>query len=89
MASLKALGDWLEERTGWRAAARSWLERTKLKDNDRFNALVRAAIYAVPRLKAKGAFVVDEAATLESIRTTLFDATIPAPKEDAEQLVLV
>jgi hypothetical protein len=71
------------------AAARSWLDRTKLKDNDRFSALVRAAIYAVPRLKAKGAFVVDEAATLESIRTTLFDATIPAPKEDAEQLVLV
>lgn len=71
------------------SAARKWLARTKLLDNERFTALVRGAIYAVPRTKSKGAFIVEEAGTLESIRATLFEAAIPAPKEDAEQLMLV
>jgi adenine-specific DNA methylase len=71
------------------AAARNWLERTKLNGNERFTSLVKAAINALPRVKSKGKYLVEESATLESIRATLFDNVIPAPKEDVEQLMLV
>lgn len=71
------------------AATRNWLDRTKMRDNERFTALVRAAINALPRVRSKGKYIVEESATLESIRATLFDDVISAPKEDAEQLMLV
>lgn len=72
-------------------AARAWLDRTGYGDDVRFHDLVYAAIHAVPRVRPKGEFARPEAATLESIRATLFD-DIPAPPDpDAdtrEQLAL-
>lgn len=64
------------------AAARSWLVRTGLADDPRFVDLVRAALYAVPRVKDKGEFARPEARVLDSLRATLFEQ-IPAPTEDA------
>jgi adenine-specific DNA methylase len=63
-------------------AARSWLARTGLADEPRFVDLVRAALYAVPRVKDKGEFARPEARILDSLRATLFEQ-IPAPAEDA------
>jgi hypothetical protein len=60
------------------AAARSWLTRTGLAEDPRFADLVRAALYAVPRVKEKGEFVRPEARVLDSLRATLFEQ-IPAP----------
>jgi hypothetical protein len=64
------------------AAARSWLARTGLADDPRFADLVRAALYAVPRVKDKGEFVRPEARVLDSLRATLFEQ-IPAPTDAA------
>jgi len=64
------------------AAARSWLARTGLAEDPRFADLVRAALYAVPRVKNKGDFARPEARVLDSLRATLFEQ-IPAPA-DAE-----
>ena len=64
------------------AAARSWLARTGLADEPRFVDLIRAALYAVPRVKDKGEFARPEARVLDSLRATLFEQ-IPAPAEDA------
>ena len=64
------------------AAARSWLARTGLADDPRFVDLVRAALYAVPRVKEKGEFARPEARVLDSLRATLFEQ-IPPPVEDA------
>lgn len=63
------------------AAARSWLARTGLGDDPRFADLVRAALYAVPRVKDKGEFARPEARVLDSLRATLFEQ-IPAPVEE-------
>ena len=60
------------------AAARSWLARTGLAEDPRFVDLVRAALYAVPRVKDKGEFARPEARVLDSLRATLFEQ-IPAP----------
>jgi hypothetical protein len=64
------------------AAARSWLARTGLADDPKFVDLVRAALYAVPRVKDNGEFARPEAQVLNSLRATLFEQ-IPAPAEDA------
>ena len=64
------------------AAARSWLARTGLADEPRFVDLVRAALYAVPRVKDKGEFARPEARVLDSLRATLFEQ-IPARGDDA------
>jgi adenine-specific DNA methylase len=70
------------------SGARAWLSRTRLGDNEKFKAVVAGAIKAIPRVKKNGVLVIPEAKTLELIRATLFE-TIPAPADDAEQLVLV
>jgi putative DNA methylase len=59
------------------AAARSWLARTGLAEDPKFADLVRAALYAVPRVKEKGEFARPEARVLDSLRATLFEQ-IPA-----------
>jgi adenine-specific DNA methylase len=64
------------------AAARSWLARTGLAEDPRFVDLVRAALYAVPRVKEKGEFARPEARVLDSLRATLFEQ-IPAPVDTA------
>src|SRR5262249_44262944 len=64
------------------AAARSWLARTGLAEDPRFVDLVRAALYAVPRVKEKGEFARPEALVLDSLRATLFEQ-IPAPVDAA------
>ena len=65
-------------------AARAWLDRTGFADDGRFRDLVHAAIHAVPRVKEKGGFARPEAATLDSLRATLFD-DIPAPPDPVEE----
>jgi putative DNA methylase len=63
------------------SASRSWLARTGKGDDERFGALVEAAIHAVPRTRDKdGDFTRPEARILESLRATLFD-WIAAPPE--------
>jgi adenine-specific DNA methylase len=62
------------------AAAKSWLARTGLTDDPRFADLVRAALYAVPRVKDKGEFARPETRILDSLRATLFEQ-IPAPAD--------
>jgi len=71
-------------------AAKAWLERTGREDDPRFEALVGAALRAVPRIKSGGDFVRPEARTLESIRQTLFPQIEPPPDPGipAEQLAL-
>jgi putative DNA methylase len=69
------------------AAARAWLKETGFEENQFFADLVRAAVYAIPRAKEKGMFVLPEAKTLESIRSTIFDE-IPAPPELLPDLLL-
>jgi adenine-specific DNA methylase len=73
------------------SAARAFLDRTGRGDNTRFEALVQAALHAVPRAKkADGSFFRTEATALEGIRQTLFPAIEPPaePTPPAEQLVL-
>ncbi len=73
------------------SAARVFLERTGRRDNQRFEALVQAAVHAVPRTKkADGSFFRAEATALEGIRQTLFPSIEPPaePTPPAEQLVL-
>jgi putative DNA methylase len=73
------------------AATRAFLERTARRDNPRFEALVEAAVHAVPRTKkADGSFFRTEATALEGIRQTLFQSIEPPvePTPPAEQLVL-
>lgn len=69
-------------------AARSWLNRTGLRDDQKFRDLVEAAMNAVPRVRTKGALVCPEAKTLDSLRAALFDE-IPAPADPAEVQVAV
>jgi adenine-specific DNA methylase len=66
------------------AAARSWLARTGLGDDPRFADLVRAALYAVPRVKEKGEFARPEARILDSLRATLFEQIPPPADADAD-----
>jgi adenine-specific DNA methylase len=63
------------------SASRAWLTRTGKGDDERFDALIEAAIHAVPRTRDKdGEFTRPEARILESLRATLFD-WIEAPVE--------
>jgi putative DNA methylase len=64
------------------AAARSWLARTGLDADPRFADLVRAALYAVPRVIERGEFARPEARVLDSLRATLFEQ-IPVPVDAA------
>lgn len=64
-------------------AAQSWLTRHNLAADPRFAALVRAALFAVPRRKQKGVFVRPEARTLDSLRTAFFDHLPTPPDPDA------
>lgn len=65
------------------SASRSWLASTGKGDDERFGALVEAAIHAVPRTRDKdGDFTRPESRILESLRATLFDwiETPPEPE---------
>jgi putative DNA methylase len=63
------------------AASRAWLTRTGKRDDERFGAVVEAAVHAVPRTRDKDReFTRPEARILESRRATLFD-WIEAPTE--------
>lgn len=63
-------------------AARSWLNRTGLRDDPKFRDLVEAALNAVPRVRTKGALVCPEAKTLDSLRASLFeDIALPTEPE--------
>jgi len=62
------------------AAAKAWLSRTGIGDDQKFRDLVEAAINAIPRVKEKGEFVRPEAAALEGLRSTIFD-DIAAPAD--------
>ncbi|MCW3838566.1 DUF1156 domain-containing protein [Micromonospora yasonensis] len=64
-------------------AAQAWLNRHNLVDDTRFAALVRAALYAVPRHKQKGVFVRPEARVLDSLRVAFFDNLPLPPDPDA------
>jgi len=56
------------------AASRSWLARSGKQSDDRFGALVEAAVHVVPRTRDKnGEFTRPEARILESMRATLYD----------------
>ena len=62
------------------SAARAWLARTGMAADQKFHDLIEAAIHAIPRVKDKGEFARPEAATLEGLRSTLFD-DIAAPAD--------
>ena len=62
------------------SAARAWLARTGMADDRKFHDLLEAAIRAIPRVKDQGEFARPEAATLEGLRSTLFD-DIAAPAD--------
>jgi putative DNA methylase len=64
-------------------AAQEWLNRRGLLDDERFAALVRAALHAVPRRTRKGEFVRPEARVLDSLRTSFFDHLPLPPDPDA------
>jgi adenine-specific DNA methylase len=71
-------------------AAQAWLERTGRRDDQRFVALVEAALNAIPRVRQKEELIRPEARILESMRQTLFPSIEPPvdPTPPAEQLVL-
>jgi adenine-specific DNA methylase len=71
-------------------AAQAWLDRTGRRDDQRFAALVEAALSAIPRVRKKDEFIRQEARVLESMRQTLFPSIEPPPEPTppAEQLVL-
>ncbi|MEU1681019.1 DUF1156 domain-containing protein [Micromonospora zamorensis] len=64
-------------------AAQAWLSRHNLGHDTRFAALVRAALYAVPRRKQNGVFVRPEARVLDSLRSAFFD-DVPLPADPDE-----
>jgi adenine-specific DNA methylase len=71
-------------------AAQAWLDRTGRRDDQRFAALVEAALRAIPRVRQKDELIRPEARVLESMRQTLFPSIEPPadPTPPAEQLVL-
>ena len=71
-------------------AAQAWLDRTGRRDDQRFAALVEAALNAIPRVRKKDELIRQEARVLESMRQTLFPSIEPPPEPTppAEQLVL-
>jgi putative DNA methylase len=71
-------------------AAQAWLDRTGRRDDQRFAALVGAALNAIPRVRKKDELIRQEARVLESMRQTLFASIEPPPETTppAEQLVL-
>ncbi len=71
-------------------AAQAWLERTGRGDDQRFAALVEAALRAIPRVRQKDELILPEARVLESMRQTLFPSIEPPsePTPPPEQLAL-
>jgi adenine-specific DNA methylase len=71
-------------------AGKAWLDRTGRRDDQRFIALVEAAMNAIPRVRKKDELIRQEARVLESMRQTLFPSIEPPPEPvlPAEQLVL-
>lgn len=70
-------------------AAERWLVKTGRKDDDRFAALVEAALHAVPRAREKdGSFARPEARILESLRATLYDHLEAPDVEEISQATL-
>jgi hypothetical protein len=65
------------------SAARAWLVRSGKADDRQFRDLFEAAIHAIPRVMEKGEFARPEAATLEGLRTTLFDDVAAPVDADA------
>lgn len=64
-------------------AAETWLNQRGLAADERFKALVQAALNAVPRQKQKGAFVRPEARVLDSMRAAMFpDIPVPPDPDD-------
>ena len=60
------------------AAVQAWLEQRQLTADERFRAVVEAAVAAVPRVKQKGEFMVSEALMLERLVVAAFpDIEIP------------
>ncbi|MER6849213.1 DUF1156 domain-containing protein [Streptomyces flaveolus] len=68
-------------------AAKAWLGRTRLADDSTLTEVVRAALYAIPRVKDKGAFARPEARVLDSLRAALFDHIEP-PADEVEPVVV-
>lgn len=61
------------------AAVKAWLDRRQFTTDERFRALVEAAVLAVPRVKQKGEFTVTEAGLLERVVVAAFpDIELPA-----------
>lgn len=70
-------------------AAERWLVKTGHKDDERFRALVEAALHAVPRAREKdGSFARPEARILESLRATLYDHLEAPDVEEITQSAL-
>ena len=68
------------------AAARSWLEQRRLTADARMQALVEAAVKAVPRAREKGELTLEEAVLLERLVVAAFpDITIPEEESLHEQ----
>ena len=60
------------------AAVQAWLEQRQLTADERFRAVVEAAVAAVPRVKQKGDFMVTEASLLERLVVAAFpDIELP------------
>ncbi len=70
-------------------AAERWLVKTGRKNDDRFAALVEAALHAVPRAREKdGSFARPEARILESLRATLYGHLEAPDVEEISQATL-
>lgn len=68
------------------AAARTWLEQRGLTADARMQALVEAAVAAVPRVREKGELTVEEAVLLERLVVAAFpEISIPAEETLMEQ----
>jgi putative DNA methylase len=68
-------------------ACGAFLKRAGLAADGRFKAAVQAMLNAIPRTRAKGAFVRPEAATLDGLRLAFFeDLEVPAEPELAPLL---
>jgi putative DNA methylase len=59
-----------------------FLQRSGLKRDGTFKALLQAMINAIPRSRIKGTFVRPEAEVLENMRLAFFSDELTVPKED-------
>lgn len=61
--------------------AESFLKRTRLQSDERFQALLQALINAIPRTKAKGKFVRPEASALDGLAILFTSLSFPEEPE--------